>query len=205
MALTPEVLSVLKEDTLALLELHRRRWENTGNPLYVWLAIGLCFAFGARQTQAATGAMPKPSPGSIPYPLPPWCLLYLGTVAVRVENLTEGKDFRQIPKPFGEADPSPASWGAARNLEPTLNPAEAADIVPKALGLVRDGWNAFERLEALNAKEMDQFSNEALRFEGKSASEAMMILLQESGINDERTMRRRLAAARSARKPKPTP
>ena len=84
-------------------------------------------------------------------------------------------------------------------MQPTLNTTEAAEMMAHATGIVRNGWNAFDRLAELQEMKLDEFSDEALRFEGKSPGEAMNILLQESGIKDERTMRRRLAKARNAR------
>jgi hypothetical protein len=203
MAMTPEVLAIYEEHVAEWLEGMRLHWVNTGNPLYVWQAIGLCFTTGARRTQTMTGSMPPP-PGSDPYPLPAWCLEYLGTVAVRVDALMQGKDFRRMPMPFGGAEPTQGNWQQMVDAQPTLNTTEAAEMMSHATGIVRSGWNAFDRLAELQEMEFDEFSDESLRFEGKSAREAMNILLQESGVNDERAMRRRIVKARSARA-KPTP
>ena len=202
--MTPDDFVVFEETVLAGIELNRARWEHTGNPVYVWKAISACFMLGAASTRLLTGSMPDPLPGAQPHPLPAWCLLYLGTIATRIDCLTEGKDFRLLPKPFGHLEPTAEVWENSRAIPPSLDPLGAAETMAQALGFIRDGWNAFERSAALAEKELDDFSEWALRSEGKSASEAMTILLQETGINDERTMRRRLAEARAARRGKPT-
>lgn len=207
MALTAEMLAIITRDYLAGIKLNHVRWVNTRNPIYVWQAINLSFALGAMEVQLRAGAKSEEPPGSEPHPLPAWCLVYLGTIASRIGVLADGIDFRKMPRPFGDVEPSTESWRNAAEAQPTLAPSEARDLTAQALSLSRPGWNAFERYSAVEGMEMDAFSDEALRFEGKTASEAMRINLEESGVADERTMRRRIAESRRARgekKPKPT-
>ena len=132
-------------------------------------------------------------------------MAYLGNVAVRIDLLMDGKDFRRYPRPFGDLEPSPKGWQSSQDVKGTLNPTESAEMVERALGVVRDGWNAFDRLKALESKELDEFSDDALRSQGIQGKSLMNILLEESGIQDERTMRQRLKDARDAKRAKPIP
>ncbi len=202
--MTPELLAVYEEDVIGWIENYRTLWENTGNPLYVWKAIGVCFMFGAARVESQTGVRPSP-PGPEPYPFPDWCIRYIGVLSCRIDILTEGKDFRGFPEPFGNGASTPENWRLAQEVKPTIEPIEAAELIGAATGIVRGGWNAFDRLNALASKELDDLAMDSLRADGKSTAEAMDILLQESGTNDDSTMRRRIREARLAREAKPTP
>ncbi len=198
MAVTPERAASYQEEALNTIELHRLRYENTDNPLYVWMAILLCFSIGD-MWKRSTGEHPQPA-GHEPYPIPGWCLDYIGLTAFRMDALADGRDYRKVT---AEMPPSRAWTG--RDADHPLTGRDAAGLVNAALNITSSGRNAFNQLWGLQSKELDDFSDEALRVEGKSPGEAMKILREEYGEIDEGSMRRRLRDARRARRTKPIP
>ena len=197
---SPEITAAIHRDYLAMIELDRRRWEATANPLYVWRAIDLCFRIAQLDMPRADA---RRLPLSSANPFPSWCMEYLHRTAVRFGALAEGQDFHQLPKPIGEQEPSAEGWKQAIEGGAELPPEDAARLVPAALGTSREGWNAFQAAASLAGKELDEFSDFVLREDGLKPRQRMDTLLEEAGMTDERTMRRRLAEAREATRGKP--
>lgn len=187
-----------QEGALNTIELHRVRYENTGNPLFVWMAILLCFSIG-QMWKRSKREHPQPS-GHEPYPIPGWCLDYIGHTAFRIDALADGRDFRKVT-----AEIAPSRAWTGKDADHPLTGRDAAALVNAALNLTSSGRNAFNQLWGLQSKEQDDFSDEALRAEGKSATEAMEIVRKEYGEIDEGSMRRRLRDARRARRARPIP
>jgi len=103
-----------------------------------------------------------------------------------------------------------------RDRPRSLTTSSAMALLPQALGIVRDGWNAFERAWALTEKEVDEQMVDLFRFVGgKGEAEAFERVLDEHQelaeklggkpvVTDARSLRKRVAAARKARAgPKP--
>ena len=100
-------------------------------------------------------------------PIPEWCLEYLGQCASSIVELVTNKE---------------------------IAPKDAASKIPEVLGMTRRGWNAF----AEDRKETDRqllhrkFEDLVYR-EGVTKTEARKMLLEESGLEDERSLQRILA------------
>lgn len=177
--------------------------DRTGNPLYTWKALDEWFVLNEARTSADLPQLEVPQ----------WCLDYLAIQARRLRDLAEGLDYRITPEPFGELPRNWESVERARRRKRTLSPLQATKQVLQALGFRRNGWNAFER-----ARKLEQQDEDALSIEGfttiaeMSEDESIHALLDDymekaasSGrdnaeITDSRSIRKRLAASRNARR-----
>lgn len=130
------------------LEDHRVRAENTGNPVYVWRAFAEWYSIEESD--------PRPTKERLP--LPPWLGDYLSIGGRRIRDLSEGKDYRIAPKPFGDLPREPASVERARRRKSILQPPEATRLILHALGFKRGSWGAFRQ-----AKRLEEHDLEALR------------------------------------------
>jgi hypothetical protein len=205
--LEDKLVRVREQETREAIEENRVRYEATRNPLYAWQALAALFALNRLRRRAGQDAMP----------LPHWCEEYLGIIARRLADLAEGLDFREAPQPFGRLPRTAEALQRTHRRRRTVPPDRAREQVPAALGLVRKGWNAFERAQALREKELDELGAELFRMVGgKGEAEAVEMLLDEHGeraerqgtepaISGVRSARKRIAEARRARRPKPTP
>ena len=101
---------------------NRAKFEETGNPLFVWEVIG-----------AATGSNGQERRFTIPQ----WCTDYLAEVSARIFALSNGKDCRMF-----EADDAP--------FPDDVTPDTATKLLPSALGFESQGFNAFKERAALN-------------------------------------------------------
>jgi hypothetical protein len=141
-------------------------YENTGNPVFVWEAIG--FYNGAMSEFLKIEAAPDWPPWSDT--LPEWCVKYLAKCASAVSMMS--------------LDDTP--------------PQKCVDQIPNVFGFKRKGWNAFhERRELRESGWIDRFYY-GRREEGASAQEAMNETLERYGYENERNVRKRLAAFRKA-------
>lgn len=192
---------ILEEGHLEMIERLRILWSNTSNPVYVWRAINHCSVIGMLRERGRTGQVPQP-PWTDPYPFPDWCLGYLTTVAARIATLSDGQDYRPYPMPIGDAEPSPDAFREAHEQPADMTGKRAADLVVTALGIKRQGTNAFDAAASLQAKELDTLAFDDLRNIHTSPGAAMEALLSEAGVTDERSMRKRLAEAERANDPK---
>ena len=177
--------------------------ERTGNPLFVWDAIALCrkhashkaMILAATDEEAARAAMDV-----VPAPLPDWVLRYLGNVAHAISNLAKGRDWRtflQIPdEGWSERERSATrAW-----LAGTLDPDEAAKLVPCTLGLTRPGYNAFREHIAINhAAWLADDVRHLREAEGMTLDEAAAEVAEREGYEDPRSV---LRIVQRARKPK---
>ena len=202
-----KLVRVREQETREAIEENRVRYEATSNPLYAWNALAALFALNRVRRRAGQDAVP----------LPHWCEEYLGIVARRLADLAEGLDFREAPEPFGRLPRTAEALQRTHRRKRTVRPDRAREQVPSALGLAKKGWNAFERVQALREKEVDELGVELFRtVGGKGEGEAVEMLLDEHGeraerqgaepdISDARSARKRISEARRARRPKPTP
>jgi hypothetical protein len=180
---------------------------------------------------AETGAALLP-----PLQLPLWVLRYLVCVAAELRYLKEGVDSRKRPpntlkdkadyeteEAFYEAKEADHEAWCRWRYNPTLDFDPALSRVPNALGLRRQGWNAFRDYAANRARQFDLDSLAAYQSPGLTAQEAGEYnstagptaphvaehqgfgltarqarerLMDELGLQDERSLRRRLSQAR---------
>ncbi len=179
--------------------------DGTGNPLYTWKALSMWFDMNEKRARA----------GSDWLAMPDWCLSYLAIVSRRLHDLTEGKDYMETPTPYGKL---PSTWDSvkrAHRRKAVFSPAEARKRALHALGLKRNGWDAFERARKLDEQEEDAFIVDALCFNGLSKKAAIEAVLDLHGSRAEepgskhrvtteaRSVHKRIAAVHRARMPKP--
>jgi hypothetical protein len=149
-----------------------REWLRTRNPLWVWRAI-------------AAGAVGCGKRAPL-FPLPTWCAAYLHTVASRLDNLAHGQDWRKPPKePPHDADVSARGTKVTREIGPDA----AMDAIPAALGLRRQGWNAFSADAAAETRERDLLRMAQLLGIERSKAAARRAFMAETGRTDEDTVR----------------
>lgn len=179
----------LEEDYLRRIARLHVLWQNTGNPVYVWGAIGLCYRIPIARHRDLTGEWMM-RPPEAPHPFPTWCLEYLHIVAVRIGALADGVDFRNAVQPWGSAlsPPSP------EKLDASLESGEAANLLASALGIRRNGGNAFADYQSLEKKGLDLLS--LLHFtevDGQTRSAALSRIADENEDRDARNVERRIA------------
>ena len=156
-------------------EWERSQFEKTGNPLHVWNVIG-----------AATGSNGQEER----FPIPDWCQVYLAEVAARLEVLATGIDCRTFV-----AD----TRGSA-----AVSPDQAADMVPFALGLRGDGWNAFKEITGADRSVRAMQFYDHARNRGASERQACDYVreaMQKTGDNPpahDRTIHALVAQGRTA-------
>ena len=103
-------------------------------------------------------------------------------------DLRDGRDFRKQPGPGSSEE----EWQAYLE-KPTLSPDEAMKLVPAALQLTRPGWNAFAAHRSLMDTATIAHEVERLKTKGWTTAKAREHIMEQYGIQDERSFRRRLA------------
>jgi hypothetical protein len=111
--------------------------------------------------------------------LPGWCAAYLGRVA---------EVFMGLPPP---------------GIDPEGGMAEQAPAVSKALGLSRQGWDAYADWQRDRARERDADLYHRVKALGIPDKDAMEAAIEVFGLEDARSVRHRLHRARRTR-PRPT-
>lgn len=158
----------MQEQTLR--DLHRR-WLADGNTLHVWAAIRACH--------------PVAYP---PRRLPDWVVAYLASLAVDIGVLARLRDPLAYPvrQPGETLAAHTARHDAWANATP-LTGTTAARLLPRVMGFVRKGWNAFTRADAVESDKSLAF---AARFSG----------MQEAALIEQEQRRRNLAEPRSVKR-----
>lgn len=190
--------------TLEAIENERVRYERTKNSLLVWIALHRWFVLNRRLAQAQRAS----------FPMPEWILCWLDIAATRMSDLADGRTYRQAPVPYGELPRTQKSLQLAKRRKHILTPDEARDQALHALGIIRVGWNAFARYNALCSQEIDQISVDLYR-ETHTAAHAHEMVLDDheatakrkgvdNKVTDARSVSRRIAKVRlaAARKPR---
>lgn len=154
---------------------HEATYRATGNPLHIWAVIG--HRLKARREGGAVT-------------LPAWCADYLEATDSNLSALLNGRDFRE-PTTTGGYE-NDGGDGSRKRL--TLRQATA--LMPAAFGLVRDGWNAFERYWSWFAKDVDRENVWHMRRDGMTAEQALEVIRERRGLSDTRAVRRRIAEAK---------
>ena len=188
----------LPSGTWETIEAFRVRYENTGNPLFVWKAINLCFAVAAMRRRAETGQLPT-LPQEEMHPLPAWCVAYLSVTAARMACLADGQDFRLAAPPIGAADPAdPAAFARLQNSWGSIEGDRAATLATHALGFRNAGANAFKGYQSLHQKELDMVSYlQFTEIDGMSSDEAIEQIAKQRNV-EPREVRKRLQRVRQA-------
>ena len=161
----PDHVRQAHDMVMAMLE---REWHRTGNPIWVWRAIG----------GEAVGA----GRGAPQFPLPPWCADYLRLVAHRIQALSEGQNWRD---PVPEIPDNPELPVSGIKHPRQIGPEAAMDSIPAALGLKRQGWNAFSIDAAAQAREDELLRMAQLMGSEPSKAAARRVFMAETGRTDE--------------------
>jgi len=136
----PPELSVASAEFVKVLGLDFAR---TGNPIFVWRAISILL-----EPQGADGRFVRKEPaqmGEALSRLPPEMCVYLAEAAIRMDKLAVGLDWRE-PQPVSPDGRKINALTYALGMTkapPPLGPTQAASLVGRALGLVREGDNSF--------------------------------------------------------------
>ena len=161
----PDEIDHVYREVMGLFE---QEWEASKNPLYVWQAISFAS-----------------SPVSHLYlPLPGWCRRYLAEAAYRIVV-----ELRKAHPNLGVVSSPPVPHhgdDAARSA------AEWNDLVLRALGFRRDGWNAYTEYAASYRRERLQRQFSQLLADGLSRRAARDVILREMDRYDDRELRRLL-------------
>jgi hypothetical protein len=189
----------LEASTLDAMEVDRDRYDHTKNPLIIWQALNTWFTLNHHRALARKA----------PLPMPEWIASYLCVVARRITDLANGLDYQEAPEPYGALPRAQESVQRAKSRVQTLTPDKASNRVPAALGLVRKGWNAFERLSSRRSKEIDALSTEGYRWKTTVEKACNMILdghverARATGVKpkvtDPRSVRRRNATLKQGK------
>jgi hypothetical protein len=145
-------------------------YQAESNPLFVWTAL----VYQLRPTEEA---QKDPPPARA---IPAWCAEYLYQAAWRLWQLGHGIDYRN-------------------EKAAALSPQEAMKLVPNALALTRTGFNAFNSIEASEEVMRDVARYAELRKQHGSAGPALKAMMDEIGIQEQPSMRRRLRRGRKLR------
>ena len=177
---------------------------NTDNPLFLWKALSEYFDANLHRERLGLGRLE----------IPQQIRTYLAIVSKRLTNLSERLDYRQTPEPFGDLPHVQESLEIARRRKRTLDASKATNLALHAIGLRRDGWNAFERAMTLDEQDLDALTQEGYRtIVNMGEGESFDALLDDhavskasqrgdKSIQDARSLRKRVKASRDARRPR---
>ena len=158
-------------------QLHRQMLVSK-NPLYAWDAIRHCHH------------------PTYPLPYPEWCRDYLNRTAIELHVLGRLLDPNKYPdRRDDETDDEHRRRWEAWQSGPKITPDKARNLTARALGLIRNGWNAYQRFHADAATRSD-----ALDYEfpvGMTRREVLESKLNPDGNLDDRNARRRISHGRS--------
>lgn len=204
---TERFRKALEADTLETIERHHARYEETGNPLYVWRALQDWSNVNRERRRFR-----QP-----PMHMPDWCALQIAIYAYRLVDLARGVDFRLAPRPVGKGERTPEVEKAQHDRKPTLKPQDARRLLAAALDMTSGrGRGAFAEIRSLDAADLDRLTRQVYReAEGKldldtrravpvgrriSEGEAVEMLKEDHGFSDARSVRKRLSPAKRNRR-----
>ncbi len=177
--------------------------KNQNNPLFLWKALSAWFEANSARSQLGLEQLEMPQQ----------IRAYLAIVSKRIDDLSQGLDYRNAPEPVGELPRVWESGEVARKRTRTLNASQATKLALHAFGLRRDGWNAFERAMTLREQDLDALSQELYRSD-MGEGEAIETLLEDHlttkasqvgrrlVLENVRGLRKRIKASRDARRSK---
>ncbi len=187
-------------------EVYRTAPIDSKNPVYTWMGLIRALAPQARSGAIAGSAFPET------VTLPGWIAEYLSEASLQIIMLYMGIDTRVLPAEDMEdqAAGSETLDEGQEQDEDLVDPKDAMGLLPAALGLRRDGWNAFRAVKADRDKiEIFRKFEDHCR-SGMTARDAEFQLQADLGLADDRSVRRRIAEGKAlvaAREPwaEPTP
>jgi hypothetical protein len=163
------------------LERMQTEYAITANPLYIWDALNVLL--NHRRPDEARAA-----------PLPDWIIEYLARASSFIMLLTCGWDYKAVEKAEREGKNLAA---AIVDIMGKTSPAQATKRVGEALGFEKRGRNVFVQYKARNEMVDDFIEYGDMLEEGVKSRDAISEIMESRKIEDERTVRRRLAAARA--------
>ncbi len=152
-------------------------YEKTHNPMYAWRVLALYCAYKVPLSFYSGNPGPRAN-----LELPVWCCKYFLSASQELESLAKGDDIREE---------LPRLDGPPRN---SVDATTAAALIPLALGLA--GRQGKSMLFDYRSRKMTGFEAslyDTLRENGLSPKDATEILLDRTGLNDERSLRKRFA------------
>ena len=157
---------------------------STGNPLYAWEAL---FEW----------VLPENEPER--FPLPQELLTFLYETSKGMIGLSLGLSVPIRPPEYRDGRE------IERPATKQLTPGDACDFLPEALRLRGYGWNAFDDY-ARSAKAINlSFAYRVARECGATELEGLETLSKLTGVNDERTLQRKMKGGRGPRQKSPYP
>ena len=179
-------------------EFYLKKYHELGNPIWAWHAIEIW-------------ASSEPSGSSETFSLPVDLIAFLARMSGNLVLLAEGyppteyRDGEPVPEPRNEPQPDLPPWleGA---IDPVLKPgdaAEATELLPEALFLRGDGWNAFREWPKVQDGLELTMSLDARTAKVGDRQEAEKQLIEERKLNDRRTMQRKMEGGRGKKSPYP--
>lgn len=156
----------------AMMAMIEHEWRRTRNPIWVWRAIDAGALGGGR--------------GAPQFPLPAWCADYLRIVASRIQALSAGQDWR---KPANEMRDAPSPPSPPLNQTRQIGPDAAMDLIPAALDLRKQGWNAFSIDAAAQARDSALVRMAELMASEPNKKAARRVFMAETGRTDEASVR----------------
>jgi hypothetical protein len=190
-----ELSSVTSEQAC---EFYLKKYHELGNPIWAWHAIEIW----------ASSQLSGPSETS---PLPVDLMAFLARMSGNLVLLAEGyppteyRDGEPVPEPRNEPQPDLPPWleGA---IDPVLKPgdaAEATELLPEALFLRGDGWNAFREWQKVHAGLALSMNEDFLTAKLGDRRKAKERLIEQSKLNDHATLRRKRKGGRGKKSPYP--
>lgn len=179
-------------------EFYMKKYLKFRNPIWAWHAIQIW-------------ASSQPSGSSETFPLPVDLMEFLARMSGNLVLLAEGyrpteyRDGEPVPEPRNEPQPDLPPWleGA---IDPVLKPcdaAEATELLPEALFLRGDGWNAFREWQKVQAGLALSMNEDVLTAKLGDRRKAKERLIEQSKLNDHTTLRRKRKGGRGKKSPYP--
>ncbi len=179
-------------------EFHLKKYHELRNPIWAWHAIEIW----------ASSQLSGPSETFL---LPVDLMAFLARMSGNLVLLAEGyrpteyRDGEPVPEPRNEPQQDlPQRLEGA--IDPVLKPgdaAEATELLPEALFLRGEGWNAFrewQKVQAGLALTMSLNAEAAIIGDRRKAEDQ---LIKKRKLNDHKTMRRIMEGGRGKKSPYP--
>jgi hypothetical protein len=169
-----------------------KKYRETENPIWAWHAVGLW--------ASAQASGPSES-----YPAPPVLCAFLARMSGNLVLLANGYP----PTEYHDGEPKPAPEDVpqvAGAIDPVLTSsdgAKAAELLPEALFLRGDGWNAFREWQKVQAGLALSMSEDFLTAKLGDRRKAKERLIEQSKLNDHTTLRRKRKGGRGKKSPYP--
>jgi hypothetical protein len=179
-------------------EFHLKKYHELRNPIWAWHAIEIW----------ASSQLSGPSETFL---LPVDLMAFLARMSGNLVLLAEGyrpteyRDGEPVPEPRNEPQQDlPQRLEGA--IDPVLKPgdaAEATELLPEALFLRGEGWNAFREWQKAQAGLALSMNEDVLTAKLGDRRKAKERLIEQSKLNDHTTLRRKRKGGRGKKSPYP--